>query len=43
MKTVVDAINASMLPYQRIDKMTILKEALEMTTTKKVKRFVATA
>lgn len=40
MKTVVDAINATMLPYQRIDKMTILKEALEMTTTKKVKRFV---
>jgi len=36
---VVDEVNASMLPYQRIGKITILEEPLEMTTTKKVKRF----
>ncbi|MDX9957579.1 MAG: AMP-binding protein [Spirochaetia bacterium] len=37
---VLDEVNAKMLPYQRIDKLTILDEPLEMTTTKKVKRFV---
>ncbi|MGD9940305.1 MAG: long-chain fatty acid--CoA ligase [Clostridia bacterium] len=37
---VIDEVNAKMLPYQRIDKLTILDEPLEMTTTKKVKRFV---
>jgi len=40
MRTVVDKINATMMPYSRIDKITILSEPLEMTTTKKVKRFV---
>jgi len=40
---VVDQVNKTMLPYSRIDKVTVLKEALEMTTTKKVKRFAATA
>jgi long-chain acyl-CoA synthetase len=39
-RRVVDEVNARMLPYQRIDKVTILGEPLEMTTTKKVKRFV---
>ena len=39
-KTVVDEVNASMLPYQRISRVTVLDEPLEMTTTKKVKRFV---
>ncbi|MBN2874388.1 MAG: AMP-binding protein, partial [Spirochaetales bacterium] len=41
MRSVVDKVNATMLPYSRIDKITILDQALEMTTTKKVKRFVA--
>jgi len=41
MRKVVDEVNAGMLPYQRIDKVTILAEPLEMTTTKKVKRFVS--
>jgi len=41
-KHVVDDINAKMLPYQRISKITILEQALEMTTTKKVKRFTVT-
>ncbi|TFG84925.1 MAG: long-chain fatty acid--CoA ligase [Spirochaetales bacterium] len=36
---VVDEVNAAMLPYQRIGKITVLEEPLEMTTTKKVKRF----
>ena len=43
LRKVVDQVNAGMLPYSRIDKVTILSEPLEMTTTKKVKRFVATA
>jgi len=43
LRTVVDQVNTTMLPYSRIDKVTVLKEPLEMTTTKKVKRFVATA
>lgn len=41
LRKVVDEVNAEMLPYQRIDKVTILPEPLEMTTTKKVKRFVS--
>ncbi|MBU0929160.1 MAG: AMP-binding protein [Spirochaetes bacterium] len=40
---VVAQVNAGMLPYQRIGKVTILSEPLEMTTTKKVKRFVTPA
>jgi long-chain acyl-CoA synthetase len=38
---VVDLVNATMMPYSRIDKMTVLSEPLEKTTTKKVKRYVA--
>ncbi len=36
--TIIDKVNKSLLPYQRISKTTILDEPLEMTTTKKVKR-----
>ncbi len=43
LRKVVDEVNAGMLPYSRIDKVTILSEPLEMTTTKKVKRFTASA
>lgn len=39
-RRVIDEVNSKMLPYQRIDKLTILEEPLEMTTTKKVKRFI---
>lgn len=35
---IVEKVNHSLLPYQRISKITILEEPLEMTTTKKVKR-----
>jgi long-chain acyl-CoA synthetase len=42
-KHVVDEINADMLPYQRISRLTLLEEPLEMTTTKKIKRFALKA
>ncbi len=35
---IVARVNKNLLPYQRISKITVLKEALEMTTTLKVKR-----
>ncbi len=37
--SIIDNINKKLLPYQRITKTTYLNEPLEMTTTKKVKRF----
>ena len=36
--SVVETVNKNLLTYQRIKKVTILAEPLEMTTTKKVKR-----
>lgn len=38
---IIGSVNKKLLPYQRITKITILKEPLEMTTTKKVKRHFA--
>ena len=35
---IIDEVNKNLLTYQRIKKVTILDEPLEMTTTKKVKR-----
>lgn len=35
---IVDKVNKTLQPYQRISKVTILSEPLEMTTTRKVKR-----
>jgi long-chain acyl-CoA synthetase len=35
---IVSEVNQRLLPYQRISKVTILEEPLEMTTTKKIKR-----
>ena len=35
---IVTKINKTLLPYQRITKITLLEKPLEMTTTKKVKR-----
>ncbi len=37
--TIIETVNKRLLPYQRITKTTYLTEPLEMTTTKKVKRF----
>jgi len=34
----IDKVNRNLQPYQRITKVTILEQALEMTTTQKVKR-----
>jgi long-chain acyl-CoA synthetase len=35
---IIDTVNKTLQPYQRISKTTILAEPLEMTTTRKVKR-----
>jgi long-chain acyl-CoA synthetase len=35
---IVSEVNQRLLPYQRIEKVTILDEPMEMTTTKKIKR-----
>ncbi|MDR3325626.1 MAG: AMP-binding protein, partial [Spirochaetaceae bacterium] len=35
---IVAEVNKRLLPYQKIEKTTVLDEALEMTTTKKIKR-----
>ena len=37
-KGIVDKVNKTLQPYARISKITILDKALEMTTSKKVKR-----
>ncbi|MFA6504982.1 MAG: AMP-binding protein [Treponemataceae bacterium] len=37
---IVAEVNQRMMPYQRIEKVTVLDEAMEMTTTKKIKRTV---
>jgi long-chain acyl-CoA synthetase len=42
-KRIVEEVNQKLLPYQKITKVSLLDEALEMTTTKKVKRFSARA
>ena len=39
MAAIVEIVNKELLPYQRITKTTILDKPLEMTTTKKVKRY----
>lgn len=41
MGEVVEEVNKKLLPYQKITRVVVLKEPLEMTTTKKVKRFSA--
>lgn len=35
---VIDQVNATLLPYQRISRFHLLEEPLEMTTTRKIKR-----
>jgi long-chain acyl-CoA synthetase len=37
---IIAEVNQRLLPYQRIERTTILKEPMEMTTTKKIKRDV---
>jgi long-chain acyl-CoA synthetase len=43
LRKVVDEVNQKLLPYQRISKVTVLRERLAETTTKKVKRFAVEA
>jgi long-chain acyl-CoA synthetase len=40
MQSVVDKVNKELLPYKRITRVTIAKEPMEMTSTKKIKRHV---
>jgi long-chain acyl-CoA synthetase len=40
---IIDQVNRELLPYKRISKVRILDEAMEMTTTKKIKRFKVSA
>ncbi len=39
MQAIVDEVNQKLLPYQKILRVKVLRKPLEMTTTKKVKRF----
>ncbi len=41
LRAVVEEVNQQLLPYQRITKVTVLREKLEETTTKKIKRVQA--
>lgn len=41
LKSFVDEVNLKLLPYQKITRVIILREPMEMTTTKKVKRFAS--
>lgn len=36
---IIDQVNKELFPYQRISRLSLLDEAMEMTTTKKIKRF----
>ncbi|MDR2807994.1 MAG: AMP-binding protein [Spirochaetaceae bacterium] len=36
--TIITEVNQKLLPYQRIDRVTVLEQPMEMTTTKKIKR-----
>ena len=40
MQHIVDEVNKELLPYKRITRLTIAKEPLEMTSTKKIKRHI---
>jgi len=35
---IVKEVNADLLPYKRIGRVTLLDEPMEMTTTKKIRR-----
>ncbi len=37
-REIVDTVNRTLLPYQRIKRVIVLDEPMEMTTTKKIKR-----
>jgi long-chain acyl-CoA synthetase len=39
----IDEVNSRLLPYQRIQRLSIVDQAMEMTTTRKIKRFKVAA
>ena len=39
MEQIVESVNRELLPYKRIRKVFVLDEPMEMTSTKKIKRF----
>ena len=43
MEQIVEAVNRDLLPYKRIRKVFVVDEPLEMTSTKKIKRFAVAA
>ena len=43
MEQIVEAVNKELLPYKRIRRVFIVDEPLEMTSTKKIKRFAVAA
>ncbi|MCF6336017.1 MAG: AMP-binding protein [Spirochaetales bacterium] len=42
-ENIIDQVNRELLPYKRISKLIVLDEAMEMTTTRKIKRFKVSA
>ncbi len=43
LQAVIDEVNGRLLPYQKIQRLVILDQPMEMTTTKKIKRFKVAA
>lgn len=39
LQEIVDEVNKDLMPYQRIKRISVLREPMEMTTTKKIKRY----
>jgi long-chain acyl-CoA synthetase len=42
-QAVIDEVNSRLLPYQKIQRLSIVDKPMEMTTTKKIKRFQVAA
>jgi long-chain acyl-CoA synthetase len=42
-QAVIDEVNSRLLSYQKIQRLSIVDQAMEMTTTKKIKRFKVTS
>ena len=40
MQEIVDKVNKDLLPYKRISKVDIVDEPFEMSSTKKIKRYI---
>jgi long-chain acyl-CoA synthetase len=42
-QAVIDQVNSRLLPCQKIQRLSVLDQPMEMTTTKKIKRFKVAA